>query len=177
MASPPDESATTFAVNVGHAARLIRAGVPHLKEVGGGAAVIILSISGWKPAPRPRYGTAKAAEIQLAAELGRELAPDRIRVNAVSPGSIQFPGGGWGRMRNDEPDRFQAFLDRDLLHGLLGTAEEVADVITFVLFDRASWVTGTHVCATGRRAAPPPRPGDQRAAFSTPGLCDARGDR
>lgn len=152
MASTPDEWATTFAVNVGHAARLIRAGVPHMKEAGGGAAVIISSISGWKPAPRPQYGAAKAAEIYLAAELGRELAPDRIRVNAVSPGSIQFPGGGWDRMRTDEPDRFHAFLDRDLPHGRLGTAEEVADVVTFLLSDRASWVTGSHVCVDGAQS-------------------------
>jgi 3-oxoacyl-[acyl-carrier protein] reductase len=111
--------------------------------------VIVSSIAGWKPAPRPQYGAAKAAEIYLASELGRELAPDRIRVNAVSPGSIFLPGVGWDRMRADEPERFQAFLDRDLPHGRLGTVDEVADVVTFLLSDRASWVTGTHIHIDG----------------------------
>jgi 3-oxoacyl-[acyl-carrier protein] reductase len=41
-----------------------------------------------------RGAAAKAAEIHLAATVAQELAPDRIRVNAVSPGSIMFPGGG-----------------------------------------------------------------------------------
>lgn len=147
--STSSDWAETFNLNVGHAVRTIRTCVPHMREVGGGAAVIITSISGWKPAPRPQYGAAKAAEIYLAMELGRELAPDRIRVNAVSPGSIIFPGGGWSSMRESEPKRFQDFVDRDFPHGRMGTAEEVADVVTFLLSERASWVTGTHVCVDG----------------------------
>jgi 3-oxoacyl-[acyl-carrier protein] reductase len=141
--------ADTFALNVGHMAASIRACVPHMQEAGGGAVVVIASISGWKPAPRPQYGAAKAAEIYLAIELGRELAESGIRVNAVSPGSILFPGGGWDEMRQQDPERFQVFLDRDLPHGRLGTPEEVADVVTFLLSDRASWITGAHVAVDG----------------------------
>ena len=150
------EWAETFAINVGHMAVAVRASVPHMRIRGGGAAVVIASISGWKPAPRPQYGAAKAAEIYLAVELGRELAPFQVRVNAVSPGSILFPGGGWEAMQRHDPDRFQTFLDRDLPHGRLGTAEEVADVVTFLLSDRARWVTGSHITVDGGqgRASP-----------------------
>jgi 3-oxoacyl-[acyl-carrier protein] reductase len=91
----PDEFTATFALNAGHAAELIRSGLPHLRAAGGGAVVIISSITGMRPAPRTAYAAAKAAEIHLAATAAQELAPDRIRVNAVSPGSIMFPGGGW----------------------------------------------------------------------------------
>lgn len=92
-----------------------------MKQAGGGAAVIIASISGWKPAPRRQYGAAKAAEIYLAMELGRELAPERIRVNAVSPGSILFPGGGWDSFRQRDAEQFDRFIERDFPLGRLGT--------------------------------------------------------
>lgn len=67
----------------------------------------------------------------------------------MSPGSILFSGGGWDGMRREDPERFQEFLDRDLPHGRLGTAEEVADVVTFLLSDRAGWITGTYVPVDG----------------------------
>lgn len=147
--STPEEWRTTFELNVGHVARAARSCVPLMTAAGGGAIAIIASISGWKPAPRPQYGAAKAAEIYLAMELGRELALERIRVNAVSPGSILFPGGGWDDMRRNEPERFAQFIERDLPAGRLGTADEVADVVTFLLSDRASWINGTHICVDG----------------------------
>jgi 3-oxoacyl-[acyl-carrier protein] reductase len=149
LTSTAQEWRETFELNVGHAARAIRACVPYMQLVGAGAAVIIASISGWKPAPRPQYGAAKAAEIYLAMELGRELSTERIRVNAVSPGSILFPGGGWDSLRQADPERFNQFVERDLPFERLGTPEEVADVVTFLLSERASWVNGTHICVDG----------------------------
>jgi 3-oxoacyl-[acyl-carrier protein] reductase len=83
--SGPGDFTATFALNAGHAAELIRAGLSHLRAAGGGAVVIISSITGMRPAPRTAYAAAKAAEIQLAATAALELAPDGIRVNAVSP--------------------------------------------------------------------------------------------
>lgn len=140
----------TYELNVGHAARAVRSAVPYLAEAGGGAVVMIGSISGWKPAPYAQYGSAKAAEIYLAIELGRELAQHRIRVNAVSPGSILLAeGGDWRSYQERSPDRFAQFVERDLPAGRLGTAEEIADVVTFLLSDRASWINGAHICADG----------------------------
>jgi 3-oxoacyl-[acyl-carrier protein] reductase len=92
---------TTFDLNVVHAVAA-RAAAPLMRTAGGGAMVFIASISGLRPQPRAQYAAAKAAEIHLAASLARELGPDGIRVNALSPGSILFPGGGWdSRRRND----------------------------------------------------------------------------
>jgi 3-oxoacyl-[acyl-carrier protein] reductase len=121
---------------------------------GGGSAVSIASISGWKPAPRAQYGAAKAGEIFLAGALAWELAPHRIRVNTISPGSIMFSGGGWDRIRASQPDRFAEFERREFPWQRLGTPEEIADVVVFVLSERASWINGANIPVDGAQGRP-----------------------
>jgi 3-oxoacyl-[acyl-carrier protein] reductase len=153
----PGEFAQTFALNAGHAAELIRAGLPHLRAAGGGAVVIISSINGMRPAPRTAYAAAKAAEIHLAATAAQELAPDNIRVNAVSPGSILFPGGGWESFQEANPQAFATFRATQFPLGRLGRPEEVADVVTFLLSARSSWVTGANIVVDGGQGYPTAR--------------------
>ena len=153
----PGEFTATFALNAGHAAELIRAGLPHLRAAGGGAVVIISSITGMRPAPRTAYATAKAAEIQLAATAAQELAPAGIRVNAVSPGSIIFPGGSWEAFARDNPRDFAAFLGTQFPFSRLGSPQEVADVVTFLLSARASWITGANIVVDGGQGYPSAR--------------------
>jgi 3-oxoacyl-[acyl-carrier protein] reductase len=144
----------TFELNVGHAAGLIRAATPYLARSSSPAAVLISSISGSKPAPHAQYGVSKAGLIYLAAALARELSPQHIRVNAVSPGSILFPGGGWDSLRVRDPERFQGFLDRDLPAARLGTVEEVASVVAFMLSPRSNWINGANIAVDGAQGRP-----------------------
>jgi 3-oxoacyl-[acyl-carrier protein] reductase len=153
----PGDFTATFALNAGHAAELIRAGLPHLRAAGGGSIVIISSITGMRPAPRTSYAVAKAAEIHLAATAAAELAAFNIRVNAVSPGSILFPGGGWDVFGRDNPEAFAAFLETQFPLGRLGRPEEVADVVVFLLSRRASWISGANIVVDGAQQYPSAR--------------------
>jgi 3-oxoacyl-[acyl-carrier protein] reductase len=114
-------------------------------------------VSGAKPSPRAQYGAAKAAETYAAAAFARELAPYGIRVNSVSPGSILFPGGGWENYSKNHPESFAEFLERDFPAHRLGTVDEVADVVTFLLSERASWVNGTDIAVDGAQGRPSAR--------------------
>jgi 3-oxoacyl-[acyl-carrier protein] reductase len=146
--------AATFALNAGHAAELTRLALPHLRAAGGGSVVYVSSVTGMRPAPRTAYAAAKAAEIHLAVTAAQELAPYRIRVNAVSPGSIRFPGGGWESFAERNPERYAAFVAEEFPHGRLGSPAEVGDVVAFLLSDRASWVTGTNIVIDGGQGRP-----------------------
>ncbi|MGR3937609.1 SDR family NAD(P)-dependent oxidoreductase [Streptomyces sp. BRA346] len=145
----------TWELNVGHAARLVKAAVPHLRRSGSGSVVVIASISGWKPGPQAQYGAAKAAQIHLAASLARELGPDHIRVNAVSPGSMLIPGKRWDRMRAEEPERYARFTAEVPCGGLV-TPLEVARVVAFLLSDASSGVSGAHLPVDRAQNAPTP---------------------
>jgi 3-oxoacyl-[acyl-carrier protein] reductase len=155
--SGPGDFTATFALNAGHAAELIRAGRGHLRAAGGGSVVIISSVTGMHPAPRTAYAAAKAAEIHLAATAAQELAHENIRVNAVSPGSILFPGGGWDSFSRSSPEDFARFVANDFPFGRLGRLDEVADVVTFLLSRRASWVSGANIAVDGAQIYPSAR--------------------
>ncbi len=154
LESSDEEWEETFQLNVFHAVRTTRAALPHMQKRGGGAVVIITSISGAKPAPRAQYGSAKAAENFLAGALALELAESNVRVNAVAPGSIYFSGGGWQRFHREHAERFDDFVRREFPAQRLGSPQEVADVVAFLVSDRARWINGAVIPVDGAQGRP-----------------------
>jgi 3-oxoacyl-[acyl-carrier protein] reductase len=111
--------------------------------------VCLGSIDGMSGAtPHHAYSVMKAALLAWTKNAAVSYGPLGIRVNAVCPGAILFPGGWWDRVRLDDPDGFRAHVAR-IPGGRMGTPEEVAAVVTFLASPRASWVSGATVLVDG----------------------------
>ena len=135
--------------NLFPALNVSRAAVSALRERGGGVIGMVASIWGREGGGGPSYNVAKAAEISLAKAMASDLAKEGIRVFSIAPGSTLFPGGSWERRLRDDPEGMTAFIERELPWGRLGTVDEVADVMTFLVSPRASWVVGACVTVDG----------------------------
>jgi 3-oxoacyl-[acyl-carrier protein] reductase len=153
--SSHEDWAQTLQLNVLHAVDLLRAAVPALGASGAAAAVFIASISGRAPTVSgAAYAAAKAALIHAARSLAWELGPLGIRVNALSPGSTLFEGGGWDRARESDPDRFAAFERLDFPRERLSTVEEIADAAVFLASPRAAGINAADIHVDGGQRRP-----------------------
>jgi NAD(P)-dependent dehydrogenase (short-subunit alcohol dehydrogenase family) len=146
-----DESGWLASINVDLMAtvRATQAAIPFMEKAGGGAIINISSISGFRAVPRTLpYAAVKAALVNYTMGQGLALAPKRIRVNAIAPGSTEFPGGVWENRRMSDPQLYQRTLD-SIPWGRFGMPEEVAKVALFLASEMGSWVTGQTIVVDG----------------------------
>jgi 3-oxoacyl-[acyl-carrier protein] reductase len=125
--------------------------LPTMKNQGSGSIIFISSIFG-RESGGPTlsiYNSSKAAMISLAKVMASELASGGIRVNSVAPGSIRFPGGSWDKRCIADPEGMEEFIKKELPIGRFGTVEEIANLVCFLVSDRASLVTGACINADG----------------------------
>ena len=138
-----------FNVDLMAAVRASRAALPHL--AGSTRAVILhtSSIAALRPRPGgPSYAAMKAALSHYTISQALTLAPQRIRVNAIAPGSIEFADGLWDRCRQEDPVRYAAVLAK-IPFGRFGAPEEIAHAALFLASPWAGWITGQTLVVDG----------------------------
>jgi 3-oxoacyl-[acyl-carrier protein] reductase len=143
-----DGWAAGFGVDVMAAVRATWKVAPWIGEAGGGAIVHISSISGLEASGTPAYGASKAALQSHARSMAKKLARSKVRVNAVAPGSIEFPGGSWEMIKKANPKMYESTL-RGIPFGRMGDPDDVADVVVFLASERGRWITGATLPVDG----------------------------
>ena len=122
--------------------------VPWMEARGGGSIVHISSVSGLESGWPPAYNAVKAGLVAHAKTAAAQLAPQGIRVNTIAPGSIEFAGGFWEMIKEQNRDMYDAVL-ASIPSGRMGTPEEVAAAVVFVASPKALWVSGAMLSVDG----------------------------
>ncbi|HVN53274.1 MAG TPA: SDR family NAD(P)-dependent oxidoreductase [Anaerolineaceae bacterium] len=124
--------------------------IPLMRQAGGGVILFMASITGVVGLPGlAAYSASKGALISLARAMAIDHAREGIRVNTVSPGTIDSPMlHRFVASQKDPEATLQAFHEM-FPRGKLGTIEEVASVFAFLASDEASFVSGTNVMVDG----------------------------
>jgi len=133
-----------FDLNVRAMFRMCRAFLPAMLTAGGGAIVNMSSVvsSEMGVVNRCAYGASKAAVVGLTKSIAADYVGRGIRCNAVCPGTVETPSLGDRINAFDDPDAARrAFIARQPM-GRLGTAEEIAELVTYLASDLAAYVTG-----------------------------------
>jgi 3-oxoacyl-[acyl-carrier protein] reductase len=134
-----------FDINVLGLLLATKAAAPHMGE---GSSVINISsiVSTLNPPTSAVYSASKGAVDAITGVLANELAPRRIRVNAIRPGVIETPGThDIGFVGTD----FEKYVVSQTPLGRIGQPEDIADIAVFLASDDSRWLTGEKLLASG----------------------------
>jgi NAD(P)-dependent dehydrogenase (short-subunit alcohol dehydrogenase family) len=149
----PDEWDSTIAINLRGTFLTIKYSVPHLKKRGG-SIIVNASVNGtrvFSNSGATAYAASKAGQVAVMKMLALELAPHRIRVNAICPGAIETEIADNTDKRGTDQLGVPVDFPRGAhpLSGKPGTAEQVARAVLFLASDESSHITGTELFIDG----------------------------
>jgi NAD(P)-dependent dehydrogenase (short-subunit alcohol dehydrogenase family) len=151
LEATPEEWRRSLDVNVIGTSLCTRYAAEAMKRSGGGAVVNLASISSFVAQPHfLAYSATKAALVNMTRCMALDLAPSKIRVNCVCPGTIRTSATDRHMAQTGMSDE-QFFAENASLHLLerVGTPREVAYAILFLASDEASFVTAASLLVDG----------------------------
>lgn len=129
-----------YAVNVFAVIDMIQIASRLMARTGGGCFVNMASVTGVVGSPgQVAYSASKGAVISLTKSAAKELAPMNIRVNAVAPGIVKTER--FEELYEATGDKINERIEKIAL-GRLGTPQDIANAVSFLASDRASYISG-----------------------------------
>ena len=142
----PQNFLDDFTQNVLGAVAIIQKILPNLKKANGASIVLFSTVASKLGMPfHSSIAASKSAIEGLAKSLAAELAVSKIRVNVVAPSLLDTPLSSF--LLNTE-EKKEASNKRHPLQRI-GTAEEIAELVSFLLSEKSSWITGQIIGADG----------------------------
>lgn len=155
-----DDWQHTMDINFLSAVRVNAALVPSMREAGGGVIVHMSSTATISSYPMIlHYAAAKSALEVYNKGLAVELAPDGIRVVSLCPGNVETPGADLAREKiveylgQDPEAAAEQDWSAEVPLGRIGRSQDIADAVSFMVSDRASWITGSNLVIDGGKSA------------------------
>ncbi|XP_066967266.1 dehydrogenase/reductase SDR family member 4 [Macrobrachium rosenbergii] len=143
---PPGVWDKIFEVNVKNALQLSQLVVPEMQKRNGGAIVYVSSIAGFQPMPLlGAYSVSKTALLGLTKAVAQQVASDNIRVNCLAPGIVQTKFSS----ALTENDAVHEKILEQIPLGRVAQPHEMAGIISFLVSDDASYVTGESFVVAG----------------------------
>jgi 3-oxoacyl-[acyl-carrier protein] reductase len=134
------------------AVRCCRLCIPHMKKRGGGRIVNVTNLGAKTPAARGLpTSVSRAAGINLTKSLANEYAPDKILVNTICIGLVK--SAQWERRAKGDLDAFYKDVAKRVPLGRVGESSEFADLVAFLVSERAAFITGTAINFDGGMAS------------------------
>jgi 3-oxoacyl-[acyl-carrier protein] reductase len=131
------------------AKRGVEALTPHLVASGAGSILFTTSVAAVEQMLGPfAYNAVKAALLNYAKNLSAALGPQGVRVNCLSPGPIQYPGGGWERVEKNVPALYEVMRSKTDL-GHFGAPEDIGYAAAFLVSPAAKYITGINLLVDG----------------------------
>ena len=122
---------------------------PALTESDCGSVIFMSSTAALETFIAPQaFNALKAALITYGSQLSQALAGQGVRVNCITPGAVEYPGGNWEMIKGVVPALYEATLAK-MPMGRFGEPEEVAKAIVFVASPACPYMTGANVVIDG----------------------------
>jgi len=139
-------------VNVKGCFLLCKYAIPEMRKRGGGVVINNASVQGLQSQKLvPAYAASKGAVLSLTRNLALDYAEENIRAVAICPGSVDTPmlRATAALTAPDDPEGTLSEWGRKHPLGRIARPEEIAEVVVFLASDKASFITGEHVCVDG----------------------------